>query len=198
MRCVKPLLGKGYKYGILQIIEVASESEHYLCAWLTESTRLSWLELKQELSNLDRKAKSKRKNEWLLQKLRDCHSSPILQVENCTAADFMDWLQSVRDKNKEGNNFLDKSSYGNRIAALRHLFRCHLDLEGFPKSFADELRSLKKGFFRILTTQNQDEGNGSSLHEGKKPMSYKLYQKCCEWFLKLGDLQGIFCHCFLC
>ena len=67
-----------------------------------------------KLSNL---AKSKRKNEWLLQKLRDCHSSPILQVENCTAADFMDWLQSVRDKNKEGNNFLDKSSYGNRIDA---------------------------------------------------------------------------------
>ena len=71
-KVARPLLGKehtanGYKYDILKIIEVASDSEYYLCGWLTESTRNLWLEVCQEL------------NKWLLQKLWDCCSNPILQ-----------------------------------------------------------------------------------------------------------------------
>ena len=54
-KVTRPLLGKehtanGYKYDILKIIEVASDSEYYLCGWLTESTRNVWLEVCQELN----------------------------------------------------------------------------------------------------------------------------------------------------
>ena len=108
----------------------------------------------------------------------------------------MSWLQSQRDTD---GSFLSKSSYGNKVAALHHLFRCHPNLEGYPDGFEAELKNLKRGFFRILTKHAQDHGGGvaSASEGGKKPMSYELYVKCCEWFLEKGDQSNIFYHCFL-
>ena len=140
-----------------------------------------------------KKQQSTRKQEWILSRLRRCSEQPILWIKNCKAEDFMEWLQSIQDSKGQR---LCKSSYGNKIAALHHLFRCHPQLDGFPPKFEQELKVLKKGFFRILATEMQDEGKGA-IQEGKKPMSYELYEKCCAWFLQSGTQQGIFCHCFL-
>lgn len=184
----------GYKYSILQIIEAANSNEH-LEGWLTLATEESFKSMLEEVETTGAGARQKkaRKNEWVVQALRNCCEQPILNVDNCTAVSFMRWLQSSRDGDGQ---FLSKSGYGNKCAALHHLFRCHPAVGGYPPGFERELKSLKKGFFRILATKQQDEGD-TSENGGKKPMSYELYIKLCEWFLEEGTQTDIFAHCFL-
>ena len=114
----------GYKYHIIKIIETACNDEVDLNGWLHTATEESFKSMLEEIETRNLKAQQgARKNEWVLQALRNCLEQPILNIEGCTAAAFMRWLQSVRDTDRQ---FLSKkSAYGNKCAALHHLFRCH-------------------------------------------------------------------------
>lgn len=187
----------GYMYDIIALVQAcygSTDTIGHLNGWLTASGRSKYEAFKQEISRTHgRKNQAKVKIRWTKDLLRRCKSEPVLNVSACKAEDFMGFLQSQRDSN---GNLLSKSAYQNKCAALFHLFRCHDGLEGFPPAFDRALKSLKVGFFRILTTKLQDEGSNKT-ETGKKPMSYQLYTKCCEWFLNEGTLAGIFGYCFL-
>jgi hypothetical protein len=114
-------------------------------------------------------------------------------VENVTPEAFMEYLESLR--NQRTGARLSKSQYGNKRAALHHLFRCHNGLDGYPDGFEDRLSNLMRGFLRVVTQRDQDDGGDVS--EGKAAMSVDLYLALCVWFLQKGTLEGIWCHCFL-
>lgn len=186
----------GYKYNLFKTIEAACDKDlkHCLDGWITPCTEESYESFLGELFEATASARDEgtKKNQWIFHALRNCHNKSILNISLCRASSFMGWLQSVR--NNKGQ-LLSKSAYGNRWAALHDLFRCHANMEGFPPIFEKELKSLKKGFFCILTKQNQDKDDSGK--SGKRMMLCELYTKCCQWFLEKGTQSGIFAHCFL-
>jgi len=80
--------------------------------------------------------------------------------------------------------FLSQSSYGNKHAALFHLFCVH-NCTGMPLAFSSELTNLCKAFYQRLT-QNRGPVEhgvvggiaGQAMHhgDGKAPMSVELYK----------------------
>ena len=139
----------GYKYDILKIIEDSYSNQH-LEGWLTTGATESFKSLLDEIENDATRQQRLRKNEWVLQAVRNCREQPILNINNCTATAFMNWLQTVRDA--DGQFQSNKSAYGNRCAALHHLFRCHASMDGYPLAFEKGLKSLKK---RIISYSYQ-------------------------------------------
>ena len=108
--------------------------------------------------------------------------------------------------------YLSRSSYGNKRAALFHLFRLHNRL-GYPAEFGQQLGNLFKGFFRNIARQapRQQEAPAAGAgaaggapqqqqqqrhKEGKDPISVELYQALCRWFLEWGTIDGVFAYCF--
>ena len=71
---------------------------------------------------------------------------------------------------------------------MYHLFRCHEGLDGYPAGFEDRLSNLMRGFTRVLTQRDQD--NGADISKGKDAMSVDLYYALCRWFLEQGTMEG--------
>jgi hypothetical protein len=130
--------------------------------------------------------------EWTREKLAHADTDPVLVVENVTPEGFMEHLESLRHQRTGGR--LSKSQHGNKRAALHHLFRCHVGLDGCPDGFKDRLSNLMLGFARVLRQRDQDDGGDVSV--GKVAMSVDLCLALCAWFLSEGRMEGIWCHCF--
>jgi len=98
---------------------------------------------------------------------------------------------------------LNQSSYGNKHAALFHLFCVH-NCTGMPLAFSSELTNLCKTFYWRLTQNHGPEhgvvggnaGQQATHHgDGKALMSVKLYKSICCWLLDLGTTDGLFALC---
>jgi hypothetical protein len=181
----------GYKLSILEISQWAWENQ---VGWLTEEYVAAYEEVLIEVADMGIRARSSYLKDWVREKLARAETEPILVIENVTPERFMEYLESLR--NQRTGARLSKSMYGNKRAALHHLFRCHEGLDGYPDGFEDRLSNLMRGFARVLTTREQDDG-GDASEEGKVAMSVDLYLALCAWFLQEGTMEGIWCHCFL-
>ena len=138
--------------------------------------------------------------------LRNAHSDPLCHLELITPDGYMRHIISLRHRRNGG--YLTKSAYGNKRAALFHLFRMHNKV-GYSTEFRVELSNLYRGFFRTLTLKRQQpeengpaeaEPDGEARHgsrEGKEPMSTDLYKAIAGWLLDFGTIDGVFAHCFL-
>jgi hypothetical protein len=131
--------------------------------------------------------------------LRDSFTHPIIFLERINPARYMSFILTLR---KSNGKYHSTSAFGNKRAALFHLFRCHNRI-GFDNNFKTELGNLFKGLFREITqadpTMEGDFGvqEEVSNKEGKGPMSVELYKKICEWLLKYGTVDGVFAYCYL-
>ena len=183
---------QSYTYDIMRILADGCKDEPiYLQGWVTDAAKVSYKAMVASLESQSKRDQATTKKNWLKKLLLDCMHQPVLHVLNCEIEHFMAFLTGI-----DGEKRMSKSTYNTRCSALHHLFRCHRDYNGYPVEFGRELNLLKKGLFRIVTTNAQDEG-GVSDGGGKIPLSKELYEKCCKWFLEKGDEQSIFCHTFL-
>jgi hypothetical protein len=181
----------GYK---LSIIEISAWAWVNQASWLTQEYIVDYEDVLLEVADMGIRQRSRHLKEWIRGKLANAETVPILQVENVTPERFMEYLESLRHQRTGAR--LSRSQYGNKRAALHHLFRCHEGLAGYPDEFEERLSNLMRGFARVLTQRDQDDG-GDAVTEGKDAMSVDLYLALCRWFLEKGTLEGIWCHCFL-
>ena len=139
--------------------------------------------------------------------LRDAPIHPIVHLDRFGPARYIDFILTLH--RARNNVFLSKSSYGNKRAALFHLFRLH-NRTGFNEAFKAELTNLFKGLYRQVAqnrrdiannfVDGEDAVNGNNFltpKEGRSAMSVKLYRALCDLFLKFGTNDGVFAYCYL-
>jgi hypothetical protein len=102
---------------------------------------------------------------------------------------FVNFLLSMRPEGE----FLSKSTYGGYRSALLDLFRdCQFEQ---PPDFKTELKRAYSGLKR--KAQQYKAATGARLGEGKKPLSFALYKKLCEWLIADGGRESLFSWAFL-
>jgi hypothetical protein len=89
----------------------------------------------------------RRNKEEYLHYLRNAEDNHIIHLDRVTPRIFIDFVRLIR--NMRNNAYLSRSAYGNRRAALFHLFRLHNKI-GFSTEFGLELKTLLRGFFSTL------------------------------------------------
>ena len=116
-------------------------------------------------------------------------SCPI-KLELITGERFVAYL--LGSKNAQGEN-LSNSTYGNKRAALHHLFR------SFGQTQSQQLKNdLKEGLSGLKRTVAIEKQRGDGRVEtGKEPMSFGLYKALCKWFLDVSGSDGVFGHLYL-
>ena len=177
----------GYKYNIWALLMHGYSNRNE--GWLTTHARRS---ISSILSQVERTqgASQKGKVKWdgLYIMLSEAKESPIIHIDRFTPEIYMTFLQGQR--NLDGS-FLKPSNYTGRSSSLRHLFRCHPDLEGYPPGFEERLKTLKTGFLRTVVTARAEAGD--AVDDGKKPMTSELYRVLCKWFFEEGTSnKGLF------
>ena len=113
----------------------------------------------------------------------DGDTYPIL-LEKLTFNIFSHYLSTKKKKN---GNYLSKESYGGIRSALVHLFR--LCGKTIDDSFAKNMSEFMSGIQRKLAKQKAE--SGVSLEEGKKPMSFAVYNNCVRFYTKGMVSQGL-------
>ena len=85
---------------------------------------------------------------------------------------FSHYLATRRNRK---NKYLSRQSYGSVRSALMHLYRTSGETmdENYKKSLSEFLSGMKR------TVAQARLDNGESLDEGKKPMSFEVYQQMC-------------------
>ena len=130
----------GYKYNIWALLMHGYSNRNE--GWLTTHARRS---ISSILSQVERTqgASQKGKVKWdgLYIMLSEAKESPIIHIDRFTPEIYMTFLQGQR--NLDGS-FLKPSNYTGRSSSLRHLFRCHPDLEGYPPGFEERLKTLSE------------------------------------------------------
>lgn len=156
--------------------------------------------------------------------LRGAVDTPIVHIDLILPRRYFEFILTLRNKRK-GNQYLGKSAYGNRRAALYHLFRAH-NLVGYSYEFGIELTNLFKGCFRhlaknshlsIATVNNNRNDDGSLVNastdgstnnnkaparcwnsdESKEPISVELYKAILRWLLEYNTPCGVFAYCYM-
>jgi hypothetical protein len=183
----------GYKLAILEISVRAWENQDK-DGWFTEDYLANYEEVLLEVSYMRIWQRLRHLKEWIRKNLVNAATNPIIVVDNVTPERSMEYLESLCNKCTGAR--LGKRQYGNKQAALHHLFRCHEGLDGCPAGFEDRLSNLMPGFPIVLMQRDQDDS--ADISKGKvAAMSVDLYYALCQWFLEQGTMEGIWCHCFL-
>jgi hypothetical protein len=176
--------------------------------WLTTFCKDKMTEIEERVHGLRSQVRTRKIKDFVENLLRNAVNDPLICLDLITPEAYMLYIEQCR--NARTKKYLSKSSYGGKRSALFHLFRLHNEI-GFPEAFQTRLKVLYKGFFRNLTKgktgaaddpiENDDNNVGvderNVCQEGKRPMSVELYRSLCRWFLEWGDLEGVFCYCFL-
>ena len=176
--------------------------------WLTTFIKDKMTEFEARTYGLRSRVRNCKRKAFVENLLRNAVNEPLACLELITPEAHMLHIEQCR--NARTQKYLSKSSYGGKRSALFHFFRLHNEI-GFPEAFQTRLKVLYKGFFRNLTKgktgaaddpiANVDDNVGvderNVCQEGKRPMSVELYRSLCRWFLEWGDLEGVFCYCFL-
>ena len=120
---------------------------------------------------------------------KDDHNSPII-LEKMTFNVFSHYLTTR--KTKDGK-LLSRSSYGGIRSALVYLHR--MNGTEMPVEMQKDVSQLMCGIKRQVVKEKI--GNGESLDEGKKPMSFDAYCLMCEKLMESDASEALFAHCFL-
>lgn len=99
--------------------------------------------------------------EAYLHYLRTAEDNYIIRPKKIKALLFMDYLRQLR--NTRTNAYLSRLGYGNRRAALIHLYRLHNKV-GYSEEFRVELGNLFKGFYGNLAGMH---GEARIVYDGE-------------------------------
>ena len=121
--------------------------------------------------------------------LCDGDVSPV-KLELITGQRFLCYLLSIRSATKTR---LSNSSYGNKRAALFHLFRSFHVMQS--NDLQQKLKMAMQGLMREVAIETQ-RGDGR-IQTGMEPMSFLLYKALCKWFIQMDGSEGLFAHLFL-
>ena len=137
-----------------------------------------------------KKFKAMRKTIMVLLKKADANCPPI-DFPNYPVRHFIKYCLSLRSSKGQR---LSTASYNNKRSALFHLFRMYSVKQS--DQFLLELTTLMKGLKREIAEEKQ-HGNGK-IQTGKIPISFALYRRINEFFLKENTMESIFARAFMC
>ena len=124
---------------------------------------------------------------------KDDNNCPVL-MENLTFHIFSRYMSDrKRRRGKGASNILSTSMYELMRSGLNHLYRS--SGTKMDEEFSSNLKIFMAGMKRTVT--NKKIERGESVVEGKKKMSFEVYELMCECFLKGEDSEYIFAHAFL-
>ena len=124
---------------------------------------------------------------------KDDNNCPVL-MENLTFHIFSRYMSDrKRRRGKGASNILSSSMYELMRSGLNHLYRS--SGTKMDEEFSSNLKIFMAGMKRTVT--NKKIERGESVVEGKKKMSFEVYELMCECFLKGEDSEYIFAHAFL-
>lgn len=114
---------------------------------------------------------------------------PIL-LQKLTFNIFSHYLATRRNRKQK---YLSKTSYGSVRSALMHLYRTSGETmdEDYQKSLSQFLSGMKR------TVAQAKAESGESLDEGKKPMTFEVYQTMCKLLMQGEGDDYMFAHAFL-
>jgi hypothetical protein len=165
--------------------------------WLTEYGRMELGDIFVQREGENERMYRTRKLIRFKSLLRDSFDDNIINIDAITPSKYMGYIMSL--KGRGANRHLSKSSYGNKRAALFHLFRLH-NRVGFTDVFRGEIGGLFKGFYRTIVQNRSIINNPTDEpinNEGKLPMSVELYKEICGWLMAYGTADGVFAYCYL-
>ena len=126
------------------------------------------------------------------------NNCPII-LSNLTFEFFSDYLSTrKRRRGKKGRSRTKSLSMSSAVyeqcrSAITHLFQ--MSKYDVPEVFATKIKQFMAGLKRHVTERKVKEGDTDG--DGKKKMSFKVYEKMCELFLRQEDEEFVFAHCFL-
>ena len=103
---------------------------------------------------------------------------------------FSHYLTTRRKKNV---SYLEKTTYGGIRSALTHLFR--MSGQEMSSTMMKKMSQFMSGIQRTIV--NDKITRGESLNEGKRPMSFSVYENMCKILYKGDDDEFLFAHAFL-
>ena len=103
---------------------------------------------------------------------------------------FSHYLNTRRKKNK---CYLKETTYGGIRSALTHLFR--MSGQEMENTMMKEIYQFMSRIQRTIV--NDKITRGESLNEGKRPMSFSMYENMCKILYKEDDDEYLFDHDFL-
>ncbi|CAJ1963896.1 unnamed protein product [Cylindrotheca closterium] len=151
----------------MMLEEGCKDEPAFLNGWFTDATKASFKAMKNEVESTSGRVQKAKVRDQWLANALTKCGNQPMLVVDNCSVDA--WMAFLQTFRTSKGKLLGKTSLGVKCSALYHLFRCH-DAMGMP---------------------------GGHDSDGKLPMSYKLYVKCCQWLLEKGDDRSIFCHCFL-
>lgn len=96
-------------------------------------------------------------------------------------------------RRNSSDGYLSPSSYNGIRSALTHIYR--MSGQKMPDILKEELKHFMAGMKRTVASDRR--ANGRRLEEGKKPMTYEVYSKLCEFLWTGSDDEYLFAHAFL-
>ena len=96
-------------------------------------------------------------------------------------------------RKKEDGTYLSKSAYNGIRSSLQHLYR--MSGQVMSAEMTKDLAHFMAGLKRTITSEKVQRGE--TLDEGKRIMTFEVYNKMCEIMYKGEDDEFLFAHTFL-
>lgn len=118
---------------------------------------------------------------------------PIV-LKQVTFSVFSEYMIDFRSTDEDGAIcYLSKSAYGHMKSAFGNLFKT--TNQKMDSALENELNQLSNSLSRKITDWKAK--SGQSLDEGKKPMSFAVYQLMCRKLLESDQADTLFAHTYL-
>ena len=117
-----------------------------------------------------------------------------LKLDMLAFEDIAEYLANRRGvKGKNKGRRLANGSYEIIVSGIKHLYRS--SKYTYSNDIATKMNQFMAGMKRDVTDEKVELGGGSS--EGKKRMTFEVYQLLCELFMREEDPEFAFAHAFL-
>ena len=124
---------------------------------------------------------------------RQDNNCPVV-LQHVSFSEFTKYMLDFRSKDEDGVlHYLSKSAYGHMKSAFGNLFKT--SGQNMESVLAAELNQFLNSLSRKIAEAKVS--SGQSLDEGKKPMSFAVYQLMCRKLLESDQADTLFAHTYL-
>ena len=121
------------------------------------------------------------------------NNCPVV-LQHVSFSEFTKYMLDFRSKDEDGVlHYLSKSAYGHMKSAFGNLFKT--SGQNMESVLAAELNQFSNSLSRKIAEAKVS--SGQSLDEGKKPMSFAVYQLMCRKLLESDQADTLFAHTYL-
>ena len=183
---------------ILWIYDDVDLREILLEEWFVEE-----MEKAEELDNTNSNTKKSRKHtrtyiKSTLDALSFAQNNCPVILPSLTFRHFSNYLTSRKkidrnNSNTSGSKYLTQSAYNGIRSALQHMYR--MSGQSMDHRMAKDLSQFMSGMKR--TVADEKAKSGTSLNEGKRPMTFEVYEEMCKILFEGDDDEYLFAHAFL-